>query len=112
MVLPSKFRFSNSNEIKEVFKKGKSLNSGFFQIKFIPAAQDLKKFALIVGLKVSKKAVIRNRIKRRISEIIRLNVLKIKPGYLFVIVTKPRAASEKLKNLEEDLVNSLIKIGR
>ena len=112
MALPSKYRFSNSNEIKEVFKRGKSLDSGFFQIRFIPAAPGLKRFAFIVGLKVSKKAVIRNRIKRKISEIIKLNLLKFKPGYLIVILVKPQAADKEPENLEEDLVNSLVKIGR
>ncbi|MEK7537047.1 MAG: ribonuclease P protein component [Patescibacteria group bacterium] len=112
MALPSKYRFSNSNQIKEVFKKGKSFNSGFFKIKFIPAAPGLKKFAFIIGLKVSKKAVVRNKIKRRISEIIRLNLLKIKPGYFIIVIVKPQAANEEPRNLEEALINSLIKIGR
>lgn len=112
MALPSKYRLSNNSEIKEVFKRGKSFGSRFFQIRFIPTAPGLKKFAFIVGLKVSKKAVIRNRIKRKISEIIRLNILKIKPGYLIVILAKPQAANEESENLEEDLTKSLIKIGR
>lgn len=112
MPLPSKYRLSKSREIKEVFKRGKSFSSGFFQVRFIPAAPGLKKLALIVGLKVSKKAVIRNRIKRKISEIVRLNILKIKPGHLIVILVKPQAANEELKNLEEDLMDNLIKIGR
>ena len=112
MTLPSKYRFSSSDEIKEVFKRGKSLDSGFFQIRFIPAARGLKKFAFIVGLKVSKKAVIRNRIRRKISEIIRINISKIKPGYLIAILAKSQAANEEPKSLEENLMNSLIKIGR
>ena len=112
MALPSKYRLSNSNEIKEVFKRGQILDSGFFQVRFIPAAPGLKKFAFIVGLKVSKKAVIRNRIRREVSEIIRLNISKIKPGYFIVILVKPQAANGEVKNLKEDLVNSLIKISR
>lgn len=112
MALISKYRLSKSHEIKEVFKSGKSFGSGLFQIRFVPAALGLKKFAIIVGLKVSKKAAIRNRIKRKISEIIRLNISKVKPGYFIVILVKPQAANEELKNLEEDLINSLVKIGR
>jgi len=112
MALPLKYRLSKSREIEEVLKRGRSFGSGLFQIRFLPAAPGLKKFAFIVGLKVSKKAVIRNRIKRKISETIRLNILKIKPGYLIVIVVKPQAANEELKKLEEDLGDGLVKIGR
>lgn len=112
MALPSKYRLSNSDEIKEVFRAGKSFNSGLFQIRFIPTASNLKKFAFIAGLKVSKKAVIRNKIKRRVSEIIRLNLPKIKSGYLFIVIVKPRAANEEPGSLEESLMNTLIKIGR
>lgn len=112
MALSPKYRLSKSHEIKEVFKRGKGLSSRFFQIRFISAALGLKKLAFIVGLKVSKKAVTRNRIKRKISEIIRLNISKIKPGHLIVILVKPQAANEEPENLEEDLVKSLIKIGR
>ncbi|MEK7659507.1 MAG: ribonuclease P protein component [Patescibacteria group bacterium] len=112
MALPSKYRLSRSREIKEVFKRGESFDSGLFQIRFIPAALGVKKFAFIVGLKVSKRAVIRNKIKRKINEIIERNISKIKPGYLIAILVKSRAAYEEPKNLEEDLMNNLIKIGR
>ncbi len=112
MALPLKYRLSRSREIKEVFKGGKSFGSRFFQIRFIPAPSGFKRIAFVVGLKVSKRAVIRNRIKRRISEITRLNISRIKPGYFIVIMAKPRVADEELKNLEEDLINDLVKIGR
>lgn len=111
MALPLKYRLSKSHEIEEILKRGRSFSSAFFRARFIPAP-GLKKFALIVGLKVSKKAVIRNKIKRKLSEIIKLNIPKIKPGYSVVILVKPQAADEEFKNLEEDLVNNLVKIGR
>lgn len=111
MALSRKFRLSNSSEIKRVFRRGRSLNSELFQIKFLPIEIDISKFAIIAGSKVSKKAAVRNKIKRRLSEIIRLNISKIKQGFLVVVVAKPKTADREFKHLREDLMNNLNRIG-
>jgi len=112
MVLPRKSRLSSSSEIKKVFKDGRGLNLELFQVKFLPKSAGPSRFAIIVSQKVSKKASVRNRIRRKLSETIRLNISKFKPGLLIVIVAKPRMANKELSGLERELVNNLTKIGR
>ena len=109
MALPRKFRLS-STEIKEVFKRGLGLNSELFQLKFLPAASATTKFAVIVGSRVSKKASVRNKIKRKINEAIRLNISKVRPGRLIVIVAKSRLADIRFVELGRELINGLNKI--
>ncbi len=46
------------------------------------------RFGFVVSLKVSKKAVIRNKVKRRLREAIRYNLDKIKNGYDVVFFTR------------------------
>ena len=114
MALPKRLRLSDSSEIKRVFKEGRTLNSAFFAIKFLPANLDSFRLAIIVSSKVSKKAVIRNKIKRKISEIIRPRVLKIKPG-LYIVRVKPEALSvlnRKSDIFEKDLIRVLDKISK
>ena len=62
-------------------------------------------FGISISKKVSKKAVVRNRIKRQIKGAIRANLKAIAPGWKVVIVVKPKAIECKyehfLRELEE-----------
>lgn len=110
MALPKKSRLSEKSEINQVFKKGKSINSDLFNIKFLYTSSKLSRFSIVVGLKISKKAVLRNSIKRRLSEIIRLNISKFKTGYDIVLIPKPQVLVVKPKDLSEALIKELLKI--
>lgn len=105
MALPKKNRLSGRKDIKDVFKKGKTLNSGSFRIKYLIDGSNSKLFAVSVSSRVFKKAVERNRIRRRLSEIIRKNIFRIRPGFKAVI-------SVKKGFTERDLIEELEKIVR
>jgi len=60
-----------------------------------------------VGITVSKKlgkAVVRNRIRRRIREAYRLNEQKFLPGWDIVIVARSRAVEVSFQKLTESLL--------
>ena len=69
-------------------------------------------FGISISKKVSKKAVVRNRIKRQIKGAIRANLQAIAPGWKVVIVVKPKAIECKyehfLRELEELLKQTKI----
>lgn len=110
MALPKKYRLTNKSGIEKVFKKGRIINSNLFLIKSHYNQSVFSRFTIIVSSKISKKAVIRNRIKRRLREIIRLNILKIKPGHDFIIIAKPKILNQKRNELIESLVKELDRI--
>lgn len=61
-----------------------------------------------VGITVSKKlgkAVIRNRVRRRIREAYRLNEEKFLPGWDIVIVARSRAVEVSFQKLSESLLS-------
>jgi len=67
-----------------------------------------------LGVSVSKKvgkSVVRNKIKRRIKEIIRTNYDNIKKGYDIVFSVKPLSAQLDFKTMEKEL-KGLMKRGR
>ncbi|MDR0818799.1 MAG: ribonuclease P protein component [Oscillospiraceae bacterium] len=67
-----------------------------------------------VGVTVSAKvgnAVVRNKIRRRVKEICRLNLVKLKPGFDLVIVARDKAAASGYQELERDLVYLFDKLG-
>jgi ribonuclease P protein component len=60
-----------------------------------------------VGITVSKKlgkAVVRNRVRRRLREVYRLNEEQFLPGYDIVIVARSRAVDVSFQKLTESLL--------
>lgn len=61
-----------------------------------------------VGITVSKKlgkAVVRNRVRRRLREVYRLNEEKFLPGWDIVIVARSRAVEVSFQKLNESLLS-------
>lgn len=75
---------------------------------FSPASS----FGISISKKVSKKAVVRNRLKRQIKGVIRSYLQEIEPGWKIIITVKPQAIKCKyehfLRELEELLKQAKI----
>lgn len=79
-MVPKKNRLQKRREIEMVFKKGKGFKEGFLILKLVKNNLEKSRFSFIISQKVSKKATTRNKIKRRLGEIVRLKFKKIKKG--------------------------------
>lgn len=66
-------------------------------------------FGFIISTKISKKAVVRNRIKRIMSEVIRENLDKLKNGYDILFLIKHQAAKMSKEELEKETYATIIK---
>lgn len=97
-MLSKKKRLSKNKDIKEVIKKGKKFKEKFLILKKKPNTLNNSRLGVVVGLKVSKKATERNKIKRRINEIIRRSLKKIKKGNDVVLIV---LSSVKGKNFQQ-----------
>ena len=65
-------RFHGHGSLRYVYKKGKTIRSSFVTVKYTPNPfRRQSRIAVVVSKKVLKSAVGRNRIRRRIYEIIR-----------------------------------------
>ena len=71
-MLSSKHRFHGYGSLRYVYKNGQTIRSHLVSIKYIDnPRRKHSRFAVVVSKKVHKKAVGRNRIRRRLYEIIR-----------------------------------------
>lgn len=97
------FRLTKNFEFKKVYEARRRWSGPFFTMYI--KKNDLNRSRL--GVSVSKKvgkSVIRNKIKRRLKEIFRKNMGKIKTGYDIVISVKPQAAEEDFKTIENEMI--------
>ena len=98
-------------EFRRVYNKGKSAatSRGVVYCRPCRTAQQ-NHLGITVGTKIGK-AVIRNKIRRRIKEIYRLNEEKLKSGYEIVIVARVRSRDAQYKELEQDILKLCAKLG-
>lgn len=99
-MLPKNYRLRLKNDFDRLFQEGKFAGQAFLTLGFAKNSLNIPRFAFIVAKKVSKKAVTRNSIKRKIAEVIRLNLKRIKPGFDIVFITKPEIQGKKYKEIE------------
>lgn len=67
-----------------------------------------------LGFTVSTKlggAVVRNRVRRRLREIYRLNEHRLKPGYDIVVVARVRAVNSRYDKLDQQFLALASKLG-
>lgn len=102
-MLPKENRLKKEREFKEVFREGSGVKDGFLFLKFKKNKLDKTKFGFIVSRKVSKKAVVRNKVKRRLREMVRKRLPRIVPGIEGVLMTRPGIEEKNFAEVEESL---------
>ena len=108
-MLPVKFRLTRDKDFKKISASGKSFFSPLFRVRTLPNNLAHSRFAFIVTTKTSKKAIVRNRIKRQVREIVRLKHEGANPGYDIVVTIKTTALNKAYQELEKDLLKLLAK---
>lgn len=88
-VLAKENRLKRKKDFEKVFQEGRGIKEGFLILKMISNNLNQSRFGVVVSLKISKKAIWRNKIKRRIRELIKERLAKIKKGKDVVLITTP-----------------------
>lgn len=99
-------RMGLNKEFDRAFKTGQSFYSKVFSLKVVDNDLPVSRLGILISTKVSKKAVIRNRFKRQIREIVQDNLPRLKNGKDLVIVVFPQILD---KNFEE--IKNLVEVG-
>ncbi|MGM9604294.1 MAG: ribonuclease P protein component [Faecousia sp.] len=106
-------RFSTSLKLNHVFRRLYH-STGFADSYLVLYARRNRTGTNRVGITVSKKlghAVVRNRTRRRLREIYRLNELRFQPGWDIVVVARVRAVKAPFGKLTASYLSLAEKAG-
>ncbi len=98
-------RFHGYSSLRFVYRYGQTVRGPLLSLRYVlNDRRQTWRLAVVVSRKVSKSAVVRNRIRRRIYEIVRLQSPKIVKPYDFVFII----FSSQLNDLEPEKLTDMI----
>ena len=109
-----KVKFSISLKSSSVFQRLYSKGKNAVSHLLVIYCRKTKRSTSRVGITVSKKlgkAVVRNKIRRRIREIYRTNEDKFLPGFDIVVVARKESPSASYRDLEKQFLYLADKLG-
>lgn len=85
-MISRKHRFHGYGSLRYVYKNGKTVRGPLTSLKYVQnPRRDAYRLAVVVSKKVNKSAIVRNRIRRRLYEAVRLRAAEISLPYDMVI---------------------------
>jgi ribonuclease P protein component len=98
-------RFHGYGSLRAVYGKGQTVRGGQLSLRYSsrPSSKPFR-VAVVVSRKVSKSAVVRNRIRRRVYEAVRTSQIQLLPGTDLVFT----AFSEQLAELPASQLQKLV----
>ncbi len=109
-MIGSAHRFHGYGSLRGVYQRGHNVRGPLVSLKFANRGpQRPYRVAVVVSRKVSKSAVVRNRIRRRIYEIVRRADTSIQPGSDLVFTVFGDRLAEQPASLVETEILKLLK---
>lgn len=97
-------RLTAKSDFAKLFAKGRPFHARGLTVKAAPNGRTATRVGFVVSTKVSKRSVVRNRIRRRLREIVRLRLEALPPGLDVAFIVKaelvPLEHAELVKTVE------------
>ena len=101
-------RLRRRKDFDAVFRKGRGLHNELLVLRTVPNELDHNRYGFITSKRLGK-AVVRNRVRRRLKEAVR--VLPATPGWDVVVSAKTRAAEADFHALNRAVIELLGRAG-
>jgi ribonuclease P protein component len=102
--MQSRHRLTTSKQFSQVHREGLSIANRLLVVRVLANGLDHSRFGFLVSKRIGN-AVVRNRVKRRLREVVRLT--PVKPGWDAVFIARRdinRADFQELKQAAENLL--------
>ena len=104
-------RLRKAYEITRVYRRGSQGGSGILSAKVLGNGLSVSRAVVVVSKKVSKRAVVRNRIRRRLTGILREQWQTVRPGYDIVVTVHQDVAETEASELKAAIETALKRSG-
>ena len=96
-------RLTKQKDFDNVYENGRSSFDKILGMKTAANGLEHNRFAVVVGAKVSKQAVKRNLIKRRIRGAVRSRLKNLQPGNDCILIALPLIIGKEYSEIERTL---------
>lgn len=103
MALKRAYRLRKNSEFQRVRQQGRSITSRLLTLAWMPNDVAQLRIGFVVSKRISKHAVERNALKRRLSEAIRPLLPGLSPGWDLVFSARRETLAADLQTLEQDI---------
>jgi len=105
LMLKAANRLRAQGDFARAYQGGKTRHGEFVMVRARANHKPVNRYGIVVSKKVSKRAVARNRIKRRIMAIVRTELpLSASSGADLIIVVRPNAPTSSHNALQQDII--------
>lgn len=105
------YRITKDKEFQAIYRRGRFQSTALFSINYLPSKKNVSRIGIVVSKKITKKAVERNQIKRRVREIAREIHPKLKGHFDIIISTKKPALEADFATMKQTLSEMFKKAG-
>lgn len=106
-MLKRSFRLRARADIKHLRQQGKIAHSAFFSCKSARNSLAHTRAMVVVSTKISKKATVRNRIRRRVNGVLQAQWASLPTGVDIMIIVRVDISRSPLSEIEKQLLNCL-----
>jgi len=111
-VLARSYRLRSAADIARVYRRGTyGASGGVLSVKAARSGRPASRAVVVVAKKISKRAVVRNRIRRRLIELLRSTWTTVEPGYDIVVSVHSDISELTSPVLAEHLTKALRRAG-
>jgi len=114
--LPKANRLKHHRDFRTVYERGKTYRGDYLILKVLYISPTIlgspsspTRLGISISQKVSKKAVVRNRLKRQLRSVIRELLGTIRQGLMIIVVVRPNANECNYEHFLRELKQLLLK---
>jgi ribonuclease P protein component len=109
-MLPKINRIKKKKDFEAIFKNSKSFRDNLFVLKSAKNNLGISRFGFVVSQKISKKATVRNKVRRRMSEAVRADIKNAKTGIDAVFIALSGVEKRKFSEIKKAINGALVKL--